>query len=79
MFVDTPIVVEQCPPVVEYAAVSTNLQVPCATQVFPVGIVDVDAIDGNDPLLIDALNVAPEGAGGATVPVSYTHLRAHET
>jgi hypothetical protein len=69
MFVPIPIQVRHVPPVVLYDAASTNLQVPCATQVFPEGIVDVDAIDGNDPLLIVALNVAPEGAGGLTVPV----------
>jgi hypothetical protein len=68
MFVEVPIVVELVVFIL-YVADSTNLQVPLAIQVLPTGIVDVDAMDGNDPLLIEALNNAPVASSGATTPV----------
>ena len=65
-----PAVVEADVPIA-YAAVSTNLHTPCATHVFPDGTVDVDAIVGNVPLLIVALNINESAALGFSIPVIF--------
>jgi hypothetical protein len=74
MFVALPIAVASAVFVL-YAAVSTNLQVPCATQVLPTGIVSVAAIVGNVPLLIVALNIAPTLASAVLIiPVIFNSV-----
>ena len=54
-----------------YAGFSANLHTPRATHVFPDGTVDVDAIVGNVPLLIVALNINESAALGFSIPVIF--------